>query len=146
MIAPRATIQGMLSQGVSRTSLERVFVARSQPRGRGVAISILAYCPVDAAPPRPMIQSVRWAARSATACARTLLLTARYNGHRPDRSDMLFAVPVIPDGEQPWGALVALGSPARAGGGRIDSLDGVSRQLAARLSAAPRPARAVSGP
>src|SRR5438445_10141058 len=104
MTAPEPTIQDILSRAVSATSLERVFLARSRPRGEGVAVSLLASFPADAPPPRAVLESVRRAARGAIECARTLLFVARQGGRRRlDRSDMPCAVPVVFADQRVWG-------------------------------------------
>src|SRR2546423_13900803 len=105
MIAPEPTItiQDILGHGVSGTSLERVFLARAQPRGGSVAISIPAYFPGDAVPPRPILQSGRWAARCAVVSTRTLLLAGRPRGRRRlEHARALVAVPVIPADPRGW--------------------------------------------
>src|SRR2546421_5029458 len=99
MIAPEPTIpiQDMLGHGVSGTSLERVFLARAQPRGGSIAISIPAYFPGDAVPPRPILQSVRWAARCAVVSTRTLLLAGRPRSRgRLEHAAALGAVAGVP--------------------------------------------------
>src|SRR5438105_15832893 len=97
MIAPEPSIQDILSQGVSGTSLERVFLARAQPRGGSVTISIAAYVPSDAVPPRPILQAARWAARGAIVSARPLLLAGWPGGRRQlARAAMAMAAPGSP--------------------------------------------------
>src|SRR2546423_9046919 len=143
MIAPEPTItiQDILGHGVSGTSLERVFLARAQPRGGSIAISIPAYFPGDAVPPRPILQSVRWAARGVIVSARTLLLVERPRGQRRlEHADLLVAVPVILDDQRVWGAVVALGPAACPDGETIDALERLAQQLAVRLTPPPRQA------
>ena len=149
MIAPEPTItiQDILGHGVSGTSLERVFLARAQPRGGSIAISIPAYFPGDAVPPRPILQSVRWAARGVIVSARTLLLVERPRGRRRlEHADLLVAVPVILDDQRVWGAVVALGPAARPDGETIDSLERLAQQLAVRLTPPRRPVTVVRVP
>src|SRR5918912_2992405 len=105
MIAPEPTIQDILSQGVSGTSLERVVLAQAQPRGRSIAISIAASFPGDALPPRPFLQAARWAARGAIVFARPLLLAGWPGSRRRLEHTALFmAVPVILADHRVWGA------------------------------------------
>jgi signal transduction histidine kinase len=147
MIAPEPTIQDILSQGVSGTSLERVFLARAQPHGGSFAISIAAYCPGDAVPPRSILQAARWAARWAIVSARPLLLAGRSGGrHRREHAAMLTAVPVILDDQRVWGAVVALGPAAPPNAETMATLERLAQQLAVRLTPRQRPATAVRMP
>jgi signal transduction histidine kinase len=147
MIASESTIQDILSQGVSGTSLERVFLARAQPRGGSVAISIAAFCPGDAVPPRSILQAARWAARWAIVSARPLLLAGRSGGRRRrEHAAMLTAVPVILDDQRVWGAVVALGPAAPPNAETMATLERLARQLAVRLTPRQRPATAVKTP
>ena len=133
------TIQDILGRGLSGTSLQRAFLARSWPRGGRIAISILASCPVDVAPPRPHLRAARWAARGAIVSARPLLLVGgRCGRRRLEHSDMLLAVPVILDDRRVWGALVALGPAALPSAETMDALERLAQQLAGRLGAGPR--------
>ena len=135
MIAPEPTIQDILSQGVSGTSLERVFLARSQPRGGGVAISIAGYFPDDAVPPRPILQAARWAARGAIVFARPLLLAGWPGSRRRlEHAAMLMAVPVILADHRVWGAVVALGPAASPDAETMETLERLAQQFAVRLT------------
>jgi signal transduction histidine kinase len=147
MIAPTPTIQDILRQGVSGTSLERVFLARSQPRRGSVAISIPAYFPGDAVPPRPILQAARWAARGAIMSARPLLLAGRPGGRRwLEHAAMLLAVPVILDDHRVWGAVVALGPAAHPNAETMETLECLAQQFAVRLTPRRRPVTAVRMP
>jgi signal transduction histidine kinase len=144
MIAPEPTIQDILSQGVSGTSLERVFLARAQPRGGSVAISIAASFPGDAVPPRPILQAVRWAARGAIVSARPLLLAERPGGRRRlEHAAMLLAVPVILADHRVWGAVVALGPAAYPNAETMETLERLAQQFAVRFTPRQRPVPAV---
>jgi signal transduction histidine kinase len=143
MIAPEPTIQDILSQGVSGTSLERVFLARAQPRGGRVAISIAGYFPGDAVPPRPILQAARWAARRAIVFARPLLLAGWPGSRRRlEHAAMLMAVPVILADHRVWGAVVALGPAAYPNAETMETLERLARQFAVRLTPRQRPVMA----
>jgi signal transduction histidine kinase len=147
MIAPEPTIQDILSQGVSSTSLERVFLAQAQPRGGSIAISIVASFPGEALPPRPLLQAARWAARGAIVFTRPLLL-ARWPGgrRRLEHAAMLLAVPVILADHRVWGAVVALGPAAYPKIETMETLERLAQQCAVRLTPRQRPVRAVRMP
>jgi signal transduction histidine kinase len=147
MIAPEPTIQEILRQGVSGTSLERVVLARAQPRGGSVAISIAASLPGEALPPRPILQAVRWAARGAIVFARPLLL-AGWPGRRRRREHgaTLLAVPVILADHRVWGAVVALDPAAYPKAETMETLERLAQQVAVRLTPRQRPVMAVTMP